>query len=298
MIRSSTRAFSVQGSDFSLRIKHAQTPERAVFVLDSLVQIELDLINKIETNLSGDTKVYQKLSHEARQYLTGQVYAFYSSVFLNGIMLKRAEQRNALLKGPNAPLSIYNKQWEKIIDQYINNVSKYITVTPTSFEHIEFMLTLDYTLANYKDYHLIRPFTTNDELIAGRLLEAKPSIDSLFALDKNSILAYKLHNLSRFLNTQTFYSPTLLYAFEELQKPNAGSIHLSHFEEDVAKLKSYLKAASKEFEKAIVMNKNYILFEDFLENFKGKNVLLDVWATWCPPRFEDFNHKGKNTTAH
>jgi thiol-disulfide isomerase/thioredoxin len=131
-------------------------------------------------------------------------------------------------------------------------------------------------------------------LIVEKLLNPKLSeLDSLSLLDSNAILAFKLQYLFRFLYTETFYSPVLLNAVNELKVQHPNSLHLAYLEPQVQKLKAYLKAASTDYDKGEIIETNYIRFADLIESFKGQNILVDLWATWCAPCIKEFNYKSR-----
>ena len=293
-VRSSTRVFSVEGCDYSLLVKRAETPERVIQILDSLIQRELDQIDQLVLipNIEGSNTL--DLHHEMKKFLLNQVYSFYANVFLNGMMLKRHEQGSVLHQDPNAPLSIYDPSWERFVESYFINASKNIRPAASTFEYNELVLNMTYTLENYKKYDFDPPSKTDDEIVVERLLYPNLGIlDSLSLLDDKGIFAYKLFNLSTFLQTQTFYSPVLLNAINELKLKYAASPHVAKFEPQIESLKKYLKSNSIQYDKAFVIETNYIRFEDLISTFKGKNILVDVWATWCGPCVEDFNYKSK-----
>lgn len=110
-------------------------------------------------------------------------------------------------------------------------------------------------------------------------------------LDSKSALAYKAYKLWAYLHSQTAYSPTLLNSYNELKTQYPNSIHITQLEPQVEKLKAYLKSSSEKFNKAEFINTNYYQFEDLLELFKGKNILIDIWVAWCGPCIQEFNYK-------
>jgi thiol-disulfide isomerase/thioredoxin len=292
-IRSSTRVFSVDGCDYSILIKEAETPERVVSIIDSLIQRELTQINQLGIT-PNETPNSLNLKSDIKKFLANQVYSFYANVFLNGMMLKRHEQGRKLIQEPNAPLLIYNPAWESLIETYFRNASKNIQPAANTFEFNELVLNMAYTLKDYKKYDFDPSTTTDDELVIERLLNPDlRTIDSLSLIDEKGVFAYQLFNLARFLQTQTFYSPVLLNAINEFKIKHPTSMHIIEFEPQIESLKKYLKSGSMQFDKAVILETNYIRFEDLVGRFKGKNILIDIWATWCGPCVEDFNYKSK-----
>jgi len=293
-IRSSTRVFTVDGCDYSNLVKEAETPERVFHIIDSLTQRELDQINQLGVNLEMEALNSLNSKSEIKGILRNQVQSFYFNVFLNGMMLKRHDQGRKLLGEPNAPLLIYNPKWENLIETYFSNASKNIRPATNTFEYNELVQNMAYTLSDYKKYDFDPPSTTDDELVIERLLNPNiKTLDSLSLLDEKGIFVYKLFSLSRFLQTQTFYSSLLLNAINQLKSKYPTSLHIAKFEPQIESLKRYLKSSSIQYEKALIIETNYIRLEDLLSTFKGKNILIDIWATWCGPCVDDFNYKSR-----
>lgn len=292
-IRSSTRVFSVDGCDYSILVKEAKTPEKVVYLIDSLIQRELTQINQLEIT-PNESPNSLNLQPEIKKLLTNQVYSFYANVFLNGMMLKRHEQGRKLIQEPNSPLLIYNPKWESLTETYFKNASKNIQPAANTFEYNELVLNMAYTLKDYRKYDFNPPTTTDDDLVIERLLNPDlGTLDSLSLIDEKGIFAYQIFNLARFLQTQTFYSPVLLNAINEFKTQHPTSQHITKYEPQIESLKTYLRSNSKKYDKAVILETNYIYFDDLLRSFKGKNLLIDIWATWCGPCVEDFNYKSK-----
>jgi hypothetical protein len=205
--RSSTVAFQVNGCHYSKLIGQAKTPSQAVALLDSLIRIELNQLALIGSTLTSETSDTKKATPELKKFMAIQIHSFYGTVFLSAMMLKRIDQAALLLKDAEASDLIYNEEWEELTEYYLINSSKNITPLPASFEYNEFILSSAYTIENYKKYDFNGPTITDDELVIERLLQLQPVVlDSLGLINDQAVLAYKVHNLSRFLYTQTFYS--------------------------------------------------------------------------------------------
>jgi hypothetical protein len=140
MLRSSTIVLRVEGCDFSRLIRAAETPGKAVAILDSLVQTESEQIALLSQQARPEDANEARFTPQLRTYLETQVHSFYGSVFLNGMMLKRFDQAVLSHKDPNAPHEIYNPEWERLTEQFLANASKTITPLPSSFEYNEFIL--------------------------------------------------------------------------------------------------------------------------------------------------------------
>lgn len=294
MIRSSAWAFSVEGCDYSNLVKDAKTPERILHITDSLAQRDFGQINPLVKKLDLESQSASNSTRELDNFLRKQSQAFYANVFLNAMTLKRAEQGRKLVQDANAPLSIYNPEWERVVESYFKSASKNIQPAANIFEYNELVLNMAYTLTDYKKYDFNPPVTTDDELVVERLLNPDLNIlDSLSLVDEKVIFAYKLFNLSRFLHTQTYYSPVLSNAINEFKGKHSSSSYFKKFEPQIESLKKYLKNNAEKFDKATIIETNYLRFEDLLSTLKGKNILIDVWATWCGPCVEDFNHKSR-----
>jgi thiol-disulfide isomerase/thioredoxin len=95
------------------------------------------------------------------------------------------------------------------------------------------------------------------------------------------------------LMTKLFYSPALLHAVYDLQAKYPRSANLEFYKPQIEKLKASLEAGKKTFDAGRIIEANYSSFNNLLKRFEGKNLLVDVWATWCHPCIEDFKYKDK-----
>lgn len=295
-IRPRTSITDVSGSDFSKLILNADTPNKAVAILDSLIQTELNQIAYLNLDINLEKQQDELSSQQIKRFLTTQVYSFYASAFLNGMALKRYKQADRLLKNPESELKIYNPEWERLTEDFIKKADKQIVPASNGYEYNDLIYLIEYTKSEYQNYDLSPPKITNDEMIIVKLL--KPTVlDSLKLTDDKAIFAFRLQYLFRFLYTETYYSPALLSAINELKAKYPNSPHIAYFEPQIQKLKSYLKASSSSYDKAEIINTNYLKFNDLLESFKGKNILIDIWATWCSPCISEFKYKSMLQTT-
>lgn len=289
-VRPRTSVTDVSGNDFSKLLFAASTPNRTKVILDSLIQLEVEQIEKLNLNLSLEPTQSLLSTKEVKDFLKNQVYSFYGSVFLNGMALKRYEQARLLLKDPKAKLTVYNPIWERLTLEFMTNVDEQVKSSSNSYEFNDLIYLLEYSKSEYRNYDLSPSTLSNDELIIEKLLKTS-LLDSVKLADKKAIEAFRIQYLFRFLYTETYYSPVLLSAVNELKTLYPNSEHIAYFEHQIQKLKMYLKAAAAKYDKAKLIKTNYLKFSDLLELFHGKYVLIDIWATWCSPCINEFKYK-------
>jgi thiol-disulfide isomerase/thioredoxin len=278
----------VDGNYYSHMIRNAETPKRAMQILDSLTQREVKQIDQIGMSLVLEQKPKAKpeINDEIKKFLISEVQSFYGSIFLNGMFLKRKDQVIALSRDSTIELSIYNRSWELLIEQYEQDVRKNIVPAPNSNDYNAMMESLVTTLSGYREYDFPQNKYTLDEVVKKLLLE----FDTTLFYDKKAAFAYIVDGLHILLNNQLYYSPELLTIFYDIQSRYPNSKHLAHFTPQVEKLKAYIQTSSEEFDKGIIVKGNYNSFSSLLKQFEGKNILVDVWATWCHPCIYDFQH--------
>jgi len=76
-----------------------------------------------------------------------------------------------------------------------------------------------------------------------------------------------------------------------LQKKYPNSANMDYYKPQIENLRKNLETAQHEFKGGKIINSNYNSLNDLLKRFVGKNVLIDIWATWCHPCIEDFKFK-------
>lgn len=292
-IRTSYISTGIAGGNYYTHfIRKAESQSEVVQIIDSLVNLEIDQINNLALILNDESNGLKKANEEIKLFLENEVRAFYGGIFLSGVREKRYDQINGININPDTILNVYNRGWEKLIEQFFSEISESIVPSANSRDVNEFVRRISGTKNNYQDYNpslSVKPF--DQYIVEGLLYPDSTIIDNILILDEKSVLATKVFHLFVQLNSQTFYSPTLLYAYNELKKKYPNSIHITQFEPQVEKLKAYLKSSSESFEKAKFIDTNYYQFQDLLDVLKGKNIMIDIWATWCGPCIEEFKYK-------
>ncbi|MDH5365965.1 MAG: hypothetical protein OEW67_03205 [Cyclobacteriaceae bacterium] len=280
-------ANNLSGTFYSRLLIKEKSPERAVFILDSLKQIEIDQIMKLPFTISLEDEQQEKREKEIKEFLINEVQTFYGSVFLNAMILKRLRQEKQFSKDSTSSLDIYNRKWRILIERFLSETTN-LKAIPNSADYLDF---LNLYLVVKNSYQLLPgqqiKIKTTDEYTYNRFY----NYDTTIIRSQKAVLAYQLDGLQRRMNSEYYYSPTLLNAFYDLQSQYPDSENLKHFEPQVTKLKAYLKSTKTTYNKGVIINRNHKSFESLLGGFKGKNVLIDIWATWCRPCIEDFKYK-------
>ncbi|HPW62282.1 MAG TPA: TlpA disulfide reductase family protein [Cyclobacteriaceae bacterium] len=274
----------VDGNYYSKQVFKTTSPTLALSVLDSLSQLELDQINRLPWQVNTENLVIQKKEEAVRAMLTNEVYAFYGAIFLNAMFLKRKEQ---ISSDSSANLNVYNRDWELLIEKLADEMKSKIKPLPNSPDYNDFVESMAYAITAYRQYYFPQNPNPLDEMLMDRLFK----YDTILISDKKARFAYELSGLQRFLNDQSFYSPALLHAVYDLQKKYPNSVNMDFYKPQIEKLRANLETAQREFKGGKIINSNYNSLNDLLKHFEGKNVLIDIWATWCHPCIEDFKYK-------
>ncbi|MGK7390045.1 MAG: TlpA family protein disulfide reductase [Candidatus Cyclobacteriaceae bacterium M2_1C_046] len=277
----------VGGNYYSKILIRENSPQKVMYLMDSLMQREIDQINILIANDDPESDA-NNINNEILDFLKNEVKAFYAAIFLNAMFQKRMHQVKLLKKDPFAEMKIYNRQWESLIENLSKQVQKEIDPIPGSTDYVQLVESLFYTMNKnrYKEYEYPQP-EDHDQFIDHQLFRS----DSVLQLNEQSLFALKLIHFKRFLENQVWYSPALLNSVYEYQRKYPESKHLDYFKPQIEKLEQYVRKASEDFNKAKVIETNYTSLSDLLEEFKGQNVLVDIWATWCLPCIKEFKNK-------
>jgi thiol-disulfide isomerase/thioredoxin len=279
---------SVGGNYYSQLIYKASTPQRAMYLLDSLTEYEVRQIDKLPLTLSKEYRQPGGNDKHIREYLINEVHSFYSAVLLNALFRKRYDQAMALLKDSTTRVSVYNREWELLVEEVYKHRGLTLPPIPSSPDYQDFIQALTYGMSSYRQYSFPQsPTVTPDRMMQERLF----GYDTLLIADKKMRLAYELLGLQLYLNDQLFYSPALLHAVYQLQQKYPDSQHLHFYNPLIEKLKASLDAAKNEFREAEFIVGRYDSFNALISRFRGNNLLIDIWATWCHPCIQDFKDK-------
>lgn len=275
---------SVDGNKHSKFISDLYTPQHVVNAIDSMIQREIDRVYaKKPIDLEG---LYPDLHQVVTEYLINEIKAYYGTVFLNAMFLKKHEQFVVSNEDTTKAFEIYNIQWQRLIESFTNNIRQEIKPTPDSPYYNEFLRMHSFIIQTYKEYDF-QQSTSIDEDVYNKLA----GFDSLLFNDPGSVLAYKLNYLNMFLGSDFYYSPALLDITNQLKSEHPDLPYWQLLDPDIKKLKGSLIAAGKKYKDAEIVKTNYTTFKDLLDQFSGKYLYVDIWATWCVPCIKDFQYK-------
>ncbi len=278
----------VDGIAPSHLVNSASTPTLALRMIDSLAQIEIKRIRELPWPVPAETERPSPSEEDVRSFLIDEVRAFYSNVFLNAIFLKRKDHIIAGLRDSIAAPDIYNREWEVVIEQFLEDLSTNLTARPNSPDYTNLMEAMVYTHTHYQEYEFPQtPGKTNDEFV----LDSFFNFDTLLFRDTQTQFAWQLRCTNIFSQNQLYYSPVLLHALYQLKAAHPHAAHLEFYAPQIAKIEASLERAKRPYGREKIIGGNVDSFSELVERFKGENLLVDIWATWCHPCIADFQHK-------
>lgn len=280
---------SVGGNKHSKFISKLQTPELVVNALDSMVQQEIDQIYA-EKPIDLE-RLDPNLVQAVTEHLVNEIKAYYGIVFLNAMLLKKQEQLRVINEDSTKVLAIYNSRWQRLIESFTDDISTEIQPAPNSPYYNELLRMHSLIIQTYRKYDFTQPMSI-DEDVYNKLV----GFDSLLFNDPKSVLAYKLNYLNTFLGSEFYYSPALLDIKNQLKSEYPDLPYWQLLEPKIKKLNESIIAAGKKYKDAEVLKTNYTTFKDLLNQFEGKYLYIDIWATWCLPCIKDFQYKDEITS--
>lgn len=279
----------VDGNYYSDLIAKTANPASAMYSLDSLKQREIDQIDQLPIGLNAENPAPDILEKEIRSFLKNEVNTFYGSIFLNAMFLKRTDQIVATRIDSTKNHNYYNRDWELLIERFINEAKTNSKSVANSADYLDFMGSLIYTIENYRRYEFPQnPAKSLDEMAADKMVNYNTT---LFP-DAKTRFAHELDEMHVHVNNQLFYSPALLHSIYAIQAKRGPSAHFDYFKPKVEKLRTYLETSKEDFRGAKIIHANYSTFQSLVKRFEGKPLLIDIWATWCHPCVDEFKYKG------
>ncbi len=103
--------------------------------------------------------------------------------------------------------------------------------------------------------------------------------------------ALQIHKLRNMVNSQVFYSPVLQQAIDSMQSRYPDSEQMKTLNNYFQQVDDYLTSQQTPYRDASIIEENYTSIDGLLKRFRGKIVLIDVWATWCHPCIGEFAYK-------
>ncbi len=281
---------SVNGNEHSRFIANLDAPDLVLDALDSMIQGDLNSIYAIE-KINLEESSVSDLFQEVKKHLINEIKAYYGEVFLNAMHLKKMNQLIAINRDPTAKRNIYNDTWKSLIESFNNSIREEIEPTPNSPYYNEFMRLHSVVNSTYQDDEFNEPAT-----IDMSVYETLVGYDSLLFNDSKTVFAYKLNYLKSYLETDLYYSPALLDITNQLKSEYPDSHYWHLLEPNIDRMRNSIVASGKRYKEAEIIKTNYTTFQDLLNQFSGKSIYIDIWATWCLPCIKEFQHNEEVNT--
>ena len=274
----------VSGNGPSRFLSEIQSPERIVGALDSMIRKDIGVVS--EKRPISLEKTYPEMLEIVSHHLENEIKSYYANVFLNAMFLKKQNQAIKTAKNDRDSVAIYDERWHSLIESFSKNIRKIIQPTPSSLYYNEFLRMHSYILQTYKDNEFYQPVSI-DEDIYDKLV----GYDSLLFNDSKSVLAYQLGYLNTFLASDLYYSPALLDITNQIRDENPDLPYWSLLESNINRMKKSIIAGGRKYRDAKIIKTNYTTFQDLINQFEGKYLYVDIWATSCLPCIQEFKYK-------
>lgn len=270
----------------SLPSRHVQISAKK-FLNDTIVT---DIEQSIKTSLKYEVSQFNEYLNSGR----------ISNDFYELIILDR-ECYYATVKGNIASLK-YVMDYRFNNGGFTSNVKKMWTrifeETPVSLSYLsQSQWFFDY-ITNFIKYNWYTNDSFNRNILSDKY--EKGIIHSYYISESKKYLPEELHEFYQacylYLESiQDSYDKELIQLFEHFKKDFPNSKYERFLKPEITRIVEYYEKLEKELKSENVKfidNSNYInSLQECISLFEGKMVYVNVWATWCGPCHEEFQHK-------
>ena len=269
-------AFSSPNGDF-LTVRSNKFSERKP------KDVYLEMLDNIDAEKKILHKKAKKKFSEAFVHAMEQEIVFYYTCLFS--QMASQNFRESVNNHPSQFNAKWAYYWSKIFEiQPFNQQEK------ASSEY--YIKALDYYLNDYRLGYLGDAIYEDPDLSIGeQFLEYDRLLWDEF---KGPVLEYALAAVFSYRAMMGKNETVLFDLYNKFHHEFPNSIYLKRFENAVAPIGDGLKDDNLTFPEGIVQldaSTEINSIEDILNEFKGKVVYLDIWATWCSPCLFEFRQK-------
>ena len=249
----------------------------------SLITQNLDSVRDIEISTFQKLLDDGKISHEFFNFIKMDRDSYYSAIKGTVALLKFYEDKRK-----------NNGEFSEEIERMWGEVFQKASLANPNLIRSPWFYPLLENYLNYKEY-------TDESFNSEKLSE----------LYKQGLIhSHKIKQAKKYLNGNTLenfkaeyiymacfqqkYEEELIALYSDFTKEYPKSQYTPYLEPMITPIIEFHKAQEQPFKDEIVFLENaesINSLKESVKSFKGKKVYVDVWATWCKPCIEEFEHK-------